>query len=322
MRIRRCELKDGTITIVTYKNGQWLSLKPIVEEHNLDVSSILHLLKFYKNNADLTTNFVNTIAHPADINKFLPPLKPLSLRGFMLWEKHFMAAKRGLIALSKPSFFSLMKWFLNPDKKPSILKPPPMFYKAPIYYMGNHLQAYFDSQEIQYPSYTQWLDFEAEIGIIIIKKVRNIQETYEAEEAIGGFLIVNDFSARDMQIQEFKESLFGPVVKAKNFATGFSYDVATPDEIISNFNNLTAKIYINNTLVVEGSTSESQYQPADMVKYASLEETLYPGEILSTGTIPNCCAIEHFPEKNLFLKKGDNIKIEINKIGTSENTIS
>jgi len=322
MRIRLCELTDGSIAISAFSQQGWLSLQPLIEEYNINTDSIVPFLRFYQENKALTLDFINTKAQQAEINKFLPPLRPLSLRGFMLWEEHFMAAKRGLIALGKPSLFKLMKWFLNPAKKPFILKPPPMLYKVPIYYMGNHLQAYFDNQEVKYPSYTKWLDFEAEIGIIIIREVRNLKDSEEAQKAIGGFLIVNDFSARDMQIQEFKESLFGPVVKAKNFATGFSYDVVTADEILPNFNNLKVNIYVNDDLIIKGQTKGSHYQPIDMVKYASLEETIYPGEILSTGTVPGCCAIEHYPEKNYFLKKGDKIRIEIANIGSLENTIT
>ncbi len=321
MRIRRAILHDNTETIVALSNNEWISLQPLLQENNISTSSVIPFLNFYQENKDLIVRYIENNRSPADIKNFLPPLKPISLRGFMLWEKHFMAAKRGLIALAKPKLFKAIKWLMDPNKKSALLRPQPMFYKVPIYYMGNHLQAYFHSQEVSYPSYTKWLDFEAEIGLIVTKQVRNVQDDSIAIESIGGALIVNDFSARDMQIKEFKESLFGPVVKAKNFATGFSFDVITADEVLPIFDKLKAKVFINDKLIVEGTTYNHQHNPIDMVKYASLEETLYPGEILSTGTIPGCCAVEHYPEENFFLRKGDKIKIEITHIGKLENVI-
>jgi|GEM_PF-1898850 len=321
MRIRRALLNDSSKTIVALHNNQWKSLYPLLQEYDIDASSVIPFLRFYQKNKAIADNFLTTAALPMDIQKFLPPLKPLSLRGFMLWERHFMNAKRGLIALAKPKLFTFLKWIMNPEKRPSILKPRSMFYEVPIYYMGNHLQAYFHTESIPFPGYTQWLDFEAEVGFIVVRKMRNATDDEEAAQTIGGALIINDFSARDIQISEFKGSLFGPVVKAKNFATGFSYDVVTADDILSQFDKLTAKIYINDALIAQGTSQRPQYSPVDMIKYASLEETLYPGEILSTGTIPSCCAVEHYPEKDFFLKKRDTVKIVFDQIGSLENTL-
>ncbi len=242
----------------------------------------------------------------------LVPFRPLSFRDFMLWERHYVQAKLGLIRTFRP----LLHRLLSLPGTGRLLRPPKMFYERPVYYVGNHLQLYADGDVVPYPSYTRYLDYELELGLVIVREGRN-PSPEEAERMIGGFVLLNDFTARDMQVREFYESPFGPVVKAKNFATSISTFVIPASEILPKFEDLTVRVYINGERVSEATTEGPQHHPRDMVAYAGLEETLYPGELMGTGTVPGSCGVE----VGRYLRKGDVITLELVGYGTLTNRI-
>ena len=242
----------------------------------------------------------------------LIPFRPLSFRDFMLWERHYVQAKLGLVRTFRPLLYRILTL---PGAK-RLLRPPRMFYERPVYYLGNHLQFYTDGDVIPYPSYTHYLDYELELGLVIVREGRN-PSPEEAERMIGGFVLLNDFTARDMQVKEFYESPFGPVVKAKNFATSISPFVVPATEILPEFDSLTVRVYINGEIVSESTTKGPQHHPRDMVAYAGLEETLYPGEVMGTGTVPDSCGVEI----GRYLNRGDVITLELVGYGTLTNRV-
>jgi len=243
--------------------------------------------------------------------KALIPFKPLSFRDFMLWERHYIQAKLGLLRTFRPHLHRIARFL--PER---FLKPPKMFYTHPVYYVGNHLQIYTDGDAVPYPSYTRYLDYEFELGLVMVGEGRNLTPE-EAEKLIGGVVLLNDFTARDMQVREFYESPFGPVVKAKNFATSISNFVIPYSEVRERFTSLKVRVLIDGEVVSESDTSGPQHMPGDMVAYASLEENLYPGEMMGTGTVPNSCGVE----VGRFLKVGQTITLELVGYGTLSNRI-
>jgi len=127
--------------------------------------------------------------------------------------------------------------------------------------------------------------------------------------------VFNDFSARDIQLAEMKSG-FGPT-KAKHFANAVSSVVVSADEILPYLNNLQAEIRINGSSIVKTSTAGMHFSLGEAIAYASLEEQLYPGEFIATGTLPGGSGMEN----GRWLKSGDIIELTIERIGTLTNTI-
>ncbi len=319
MVVRRAILDDGTPSVALKKGDRWIPLMLMGCKNPSVGTDVLEFLRKYREE-DFRNHVLEKLDSASDelssrIQKFTIPFRPLSFRDFMLWEEHYVNSVVGLLKRFMPGKYRTVSLIKRITGRFPI-KPPSMFYEVPVYYMGNHNQFYESGRDIPYPSYTKFLDYELEIGLVIVDEVRNARGN-DALRAIGGFVILNDFTARDMQVKEFRESPFGPVVKAKNFATGISLDVATADGILPRFESITGRVYVNGQQWCEGSTRNPAHPLEKMVEYASLEETLYPGEILGTGTLPGCAGVEI----DRFLSKGDTIELEVDGIGTLENRI-
>lgn len=245
----------------------------------------------------------------------LIPINPVAYRDFMLYEKHAIDAARGFVRKYMshllPIVSSYEKIFRKPFPK---LKPKKRFYQHPIYYMGNHLNFISEGDTITIPSYTKEMDYELELGIIISKPLKNAS-IEEVNNAIGGFLILNDFSARDIQLDEM-ESGFGPM-KTKNFGSAISSVIVGKDSIMDKVDNLDVKVIINRETIVKSNTKGKFYSLQEAIAYASWEEQLHPGELFGSGTIPGCTGIEN----GRMLNKGDSITLEVEGIGTLTNNI-
>jgi 2-keto-4-pentenoate hydratase/2-oxohepta-3-ene-1,7-dioic acid hydratase in catechol pathway len=243
------------------------------------------------------------------------PFKPSAYRDFMLYEKHAVDAARGFVKKYLPQVLSLVTVYEKLLGKPfPKLKPSPRYYEYPIYYLGNHLNIVGDNASIAIPEYTAQLDYELEIAAFITKPLKNAS-LEQAKDAIGGYLILNDFSARDVQLAEIKTG-FGPM-KSKNFASSLSSIVVTKESCEDEINTLNAKVYINNELVAQANAGGKLYSFEQAIAYASWEEQLHPGELFGSGTLPGCTGIEN----GHMLNKGDHIKLQVDLLGSLENYI-
>ncbi len=307
MKLGRVRFKDG-VSVAVMKGEGWVPVEILgLGQYSDDLLALLRDWEEVKERVERGLKDVEPIK-----GRPLIPFRPLSFRDFMLWERHYVQAKLGLIRTFRPFLYRLLS-LPGADR---ILRPPRMFYERPVYYVGNHLQFYTDGDVIPYPSYTRYLDYELELGLVMVRGGRN-PSPEEAEGMIGGFVLLNDFTARDIQVEEFYGSPFGPVVKAKNFATSISTFVIPASEILTEFESLTVRVYINGEKVSESTTRGAQHHPRDMVAYAGLEETLYPGELMGTGTVPGSCGVEI----GRYLKRGDVITLELVGYGTLTNRI-
>lgn len=244
------------------------------------------------------------------------PFRPRAYRDFMLYETHFIDAARGFVKKYLPRLMPLVTVYENVFNKPfPKLKPKKRWYEYPIYYLGNHLNFVTDKEVIKIPAYTRELDYELELGAVILAPLKNATPE-EAEKAIGGFVVFNDFSARDVQMDEM-DSGFGPM-KTKNFANAISNIIVSADEILPRINELTARIDINDQKIVETTTAGMRYSFPEAIAYASWEEQLYPGEFFGSGTLPGGSGIEN----GHLLKSGDCIKLNIEGVGTLENHVA
>ena len=97
-------------------------------------------------------------------------------------------------------------------------------------YVANHTAVLADGEPMWWPSHTRALDFELELAFVLARPLADTTPE-EAAAAIGGWLVLNDWSARDVQADDARRSIFGPVVKAKTFANSLGCDVLTADAV-------------------------------------------------------------------------------------------
>lgn len=157
---------------------------------------------------------------------------------------------------------------------------------------------------IRIPPYTRELDYELELGAVLCKPLKNASPE-EAADAIGGFVVFNDFSARDVQLDEMTSG-FGPM-KSKNFADSISNVVVSANEVLPVIDRLRASVWINGEKIAENDMAGMHYSLPEAIAYASWKEELHPGEFFGSGTIAGCTGIEN----GRFLSSGDSIRLEI-----------
>ncbi|MFK8165412.1 MAG: fumarylacetoacetate hydrolase family protein [Lewinella sp.] len=243
------------------------------------------------------------------------PFRPVAYRDFMLYERHAVDAARGFVKKYMANLLPIVTVYEKVFRKPfPKLKPKNRFYQYPIYYMGNHLNFISEGDQISIPAYSKELDYELELGVVITRPLKNASIN-EVNDAIGGFLILNDFSARDVQMDEM-DSGFGPM-KTKNFGSSISSVVIGKNSLLHKVDNLNVKVIINGKTIVESNTKNKTYSLQEAIAYASWEEQLHPGELFGSGTIPGCTGIEN----GVMLSKGDVITLEIEGIGSLTNKI-
>ncbi|MED1467802.1 fumarylacetoacetate hydrolase family protein [Bacillus salipaludis] len=235
----------------------------------------------------------------SDIRLKAPLPVPKSFRDFYAFEQHVKTARdnRGLEMI-------------------------PEWYEIPVFYFSNHLAIKGPEEEIVKPAESDWLDYELEVACVIGKEGRNIPAA-EADKYIFGFCILNDWSARDLQRKEMKVGL-GPA-KGKDFATSIGPWIVTKDEVeplkAGKGFNLAMRARVNGVLLSEGNMKDIYYSFAEMIEQASKEVTLYPGEIIGSGTVGTGCILELGPKVHRWLEPGDRVELEIEKLGILKNTI-
>lgn len=184
---------------------------------------------------------------------------------------------------------------------------PEAWYKAPVYYKGNPNSVIGPDETVTWPHYSRIMDYELELACIIGKEGQNIP-VERAHEYIAGYAIMNDLSARDAQKNEMICRL-GPA-KGKDFATVVGPWLVTLDEV-SDPRNLRMTAKVNGELWSDGNSGTSHWTFEQMVSHASQGETLYPGDILGSGTIGFGCGLEF----QRWLQSGDTVELEIERLG-------
>jgi 2-keto-4-pentenoate hydratase/2-oxohepta-3-ene-1,7-dioic acid hydratase in catechol pathway len=127
--------------------------------------------------------------------------------------------------------------------------------------------------------------------------------------------VLNDFSARDVQLSEMRSG-FGPQ-KAKHFRSAMSAVVVSADEILPRWRTLTGSVHLNGALIAKCVTRDARWALGEVLAHASRGEQLYPGELFGSGTLPAGSGIEH----GRLLERGDTIALAIDGIGTVTNRI-
>lgn len=243
------------------------------------------------------------------------PFAPASFRDFMLYEAHAVDAARGFVRRFMPRAAHIVGAYEAVTRRtfPS-LKPPALWRRQPIYYMGNHLTFAADGADIAMPGYTHALDYELELGFLISRPLRDA-DAQTAERAIGGFVVLNDLSARDVQLDEMRSG-FGPQ-KAKHFASAMSAVVVSADEILPHWRELSGSVDLNGERIARCATRYARWSLGEVLAHASRGEQLHPGELFGTGTLPGGSGIEN----GRLLARGDSISLAIDGIGSLTNRI-
>mgnify|MGYP003576999454 FL=1 len=211
------------------------------------------------------------------------------------------------------------------------------FDQYPIFYFTNHHSITGPGEVECMPDHFEKLDFELEAAIVICKWGRNIKAE-EADEYIGGLMIMNDLSARRLQIEEMLLNL-GPA-KGKDFSTAIGpwlvtldelkqYETAAKDGHVGKAWNLNMICRVNGVEVSRGNLGDMDWTFAEIIERASYGVDLYPGDVIGSGTVGTGCFLElngtgklndaNYTEQ--WLQAGDVVEMDIDALGTLSNTI-
>ena len=214
----------------------------------------------------------------------------------------------------------------------------PEFDQFPVFYFSNHQTIIGPGNLYCMPKHFDQLDFELEVAVVLNKQGRNISAS-EADDYIAGFMILNDFSARGIQMEEMKLNL-GPS-KGKDFGTALGPWLVTPDELagyqVEPLTGHKGRMYglemlcrVNGIEVARGNLADMHWTFAEIIERASYGVDLYPGDLIGSGTVGTGCFLElngtgrkqnlgDFEEQ--WLQAGDMVELEVTGLGILTNYI-
>jgi 2-keto-4-pentenoate hydratase/2-oxohepta-3-ene-1,7-dioic acid hydratase in catechol pathway len=228
--------------------------------------------------------------------RFGPPvLTPASLRDFYAFEGHVatMWARRGSDV-------------------------PDAWYRLPIFYFSNVSEIRGPGDPVWVPRGSQELDYELEIAALVDTPVRDLDGA-RAVEAIGGYMILNDWSARDLQRDETTVRL-GPA-KGKDFASSIGPWLVTPDELTEAGHRkgfaLAATARVNGQELSRGTWSDIHFSFGEMIARASSDAKLVPGDLIGSGTVGTGCLLEIRESSGFgrYLEPGDVVTLAVERLG-------
>jgi len=211
----------------------------------------------------------------------VPVPDPPSIRDFYAFEQHVKTAreKRGY-------------------------EVPAVWYEQPVFYFSNPTAIFGPEDEIPYPEPSEELDYELEVAAVV-----------GADGAVGGFTVMNDWSARDLQRAEMKVGL-GPA-KGKDFATSLGPVVVTPDEFDGSGAAMVARV--NGEERSRGQLADMHFSWERIVEHAARNTRLLPGDVLGSGTVGTGCILELGDGR--WLQPGDVVELEVEGIGVLRNAV-
>ncbi|HET8605546.1 MAG TPA: fumarylacetoacetate hydrolase family protein [Gaiellaceae bacterium] len=217
----------------------------------------------------------------AEVDLRPPVLHPPSVRDFMAFERHVANARR--------------------QRGQEV---PPEWYELPVFYFSNPAAIYGPEDEVPYPEGTAELDYELEVAAVIGDEGR-----------IGGFTIMNDWSARDLQRREMRVGL-GPA-KGKDFATSLGPIVVTPDELDGSAAEMVARV--NGEERSRGNLRDMFHRWDALLAQAARNTQLRSGDLIGSGTVGTGCILEHGDAR--WLRPGDVVELEVEGIGVLRNRV-
>lgn len=324
MILKRVDDK-GVMVISALIEDQWFRVSKsrrmtdFIKRHELDSELSSSLISISNLESDQLTELEQILLADAKVceapQENTLPVQPRSFRDFMLFEKHVIDSTRGYVKRFLPKLFQLTNIVEKITGKTfKKFKPHKLWYQQPIYYFGNHLNFGSSGENITTPEYTNALDYELEIGAILSRPLRDAT-LEEAKAAIGGYVILNDLSARDVQKDEM-DSGFGPQ-KAKHFYSTMSSEFLTSRDLNSEDSEFTGTVLINGKVVSNCNSVEMKYTFAEAISFASKSEQLHAGELFGSGTLPGGSGME----TGNWVNSGDVLTLKVDQIGELSNKI-
>lgn len=310
-------LVDGSDVIVDLDRGA----RALGKSSRVDTRTILGIVEANQEGLDVAREVVaafkegklpgshdggSTSVRASDVSLLSPIPRPPSMRDGYAFRQHVETARRnrGLDMI-------------------------PEFDQFPVFYFTNHQAVVGPGPVHVKPRHLERLDFELEAAIVVGKEARDVTAA-NADDIIFGMMIMNDFSARVLQMDEMKLSL-GPA-KGKDFATGLGPWLVTMDELGPATNktatgahfDLGMRAFVNGVQVSTGNVKDMTWTFAQILERASYGVTLYPGDVIGSGTCGTGCFLELNGSKitkDQWLHPGDVVALEIDRLGRLENTI-
>ena len=254
------------------------------------------------------------VVQAANVRLKAPLPRPNSIRDFANYEQHVrqaIAASLKVRARAAPDPDAALAKFHEAGQH--II--PKIWFEQPLYFKGNPRSVIGPDDNVIWPKFAKLMDYELELAVVVGGPVKDLTPQ-NASQAIFGYTIFNDFSARDMQSRETQFRL-GPA-KGKDFDTGNALGpvIVTPDEI-PDPNALTMVARVNGQERVRTTSGGMQHSIIDTLVHISQSETLYPGDVVGLGTVGNGCGYESLT----FLNEGDVVELEIERIGILRNRL-
>lgn len=281
-------------------------------------ASMLALIDAGSSALDTARTLVERHADDADLNedvasvKLLSPVpRPRQIRDFSVFPGHIRQAPAGMQRLLARQ--------RGDNAAAAAVRPaddvPPVYRAQPIYYKANRFSVIGTDETVRWPRYSQVMDFELEFGVFLGEGGTDIAKS-KARQHIFGFAIFNDFSARDAQFTEM-QGMLGPC-KGKDFDTGNAIGpwLVTADAIADPY-ALGMSVRVNGETWASGTAADMLHGFEDMIAFVSRDETLHAGEFFGSGTMGNGCGLE----LDRFLKHGDVVELEVERIGVLRNTV-
>jgi fumarylacetoacetate (FAA) hydrolase len=234
------------------------------------------------------------ILQAADLVFGPPLLQPASLRDFYAFERHVKTI-----------------W----ERRGGTV--PEAWYRLPIFYFSNVSETRGPGDPVWRPAASEELDYELEVAALVDAPVKDLSAG-AGEDAIGGYMIFNDWSARDLQREETTVRL-GPA-KGKDFASSIGPWLVTPDELADAREgkgyDLAMTATINGIELSRGSWADAQFSFGEMVARASADVRLRPGDLLGSGTVGGGCLLEIKDEAfKRWLEPGDTVSLAVERLG-------
>jgi 2-keto-4-pentenoate hydratase/2-oxohepta-3-ene-1,7-dioic acid hydratase in catechol pathway len=297
-------LEEFTMKWCTYRSDDGGTRPGLVVDDRIHLLSgerqLIDLLDELATAAEIATNNPTDVV-TLDTTRLLAPIPaPPSIRDFMAFEEHVVTSTAALGQV------------VDPD-----------WYEIPVFYFTNPAATRSATADVRISPGSVKFDYELEIAAVIGTGGSDLHPD-KAADHIAGYVLMSDWSARDLQAREMRQML-GPA-KGKDSATSFGPFLVTPDEladrVAGNAYDIGMRAYRNGELYSSGNMSDLYWSFGQLLAYASRGTRLVAGDIIGSGTVGTGCILElsrvHGEEKFPYLVAGDTVRLEADGLGAIE----
>jgi len=232
-----------------------------------------------------------TLVHASGSVRLRTPIpRPPSVRDFYAFEAH---VKKGFEKRGEPM--------------------PKEWYEIPVYYRSGNHNIIGTDEDVLWPRFTEKFDYELELAAVVGRRGTNVAAA-DAGAYIAGYMVMNDFSARDIQRREMRVRL-GPA-KGKEWCTALGPVLATADEVGDPY-ALAMTARVNGEEWSRGNSGTIHWKFEQMIEFLTEDDTIFPGDVIGSGTVGTGCGLE----LDRWVKPGDVMELEIERIGVLRNRV-